>query len=144
MRLAVVDTNVVVSGVLTGGTNSPTARILDAMLAGRLPFVLSDALLVEYRVVLLRPAIRRRHRLDEDEVDAILEALVVNAGFRDPATADEDPDDDRPAVEGDDHVIALVAVTPGAVLVTGDRRLAEAVAEWRSSASPAAFAGSLG
>jgi hypothetical protein len=38
---AVIDTNVVVSGVLTENPASPTVRILDGMLAGRFRFLLS-------------------------------------------------------------------------------------------------------
>jgi len=57
------------------------------MLAGTLHFVLSEALLVEYRRVLLRPAIAQRHGLSEADVDAVLESLVLNAGFREPPEA---------------------------------------------------------
>ncbi len=79
MLQAVVDTNMVVSGVLAGGAGSPTGRIVDALLSGRLRFVLSEALLAEYRRVLLRPAIAWRHGLNEGEIDRLLEGLVVNA-----------------------------------------------------------------
>ena len=48
---AVIDTNVVVSGVLTKDSPSPTVRILDGMLAGRFRFLLSVDLLAEYRDV---------------------------------------------------------------------------------------------
>ena len=53
----VVDTNVVVSGLITSDATAPTARILDAMLRGELRFLLSEELLSEYRSVLLRPKI---------------------------------------------------------------------------------------
>ena len=42
---AVIDTNVVVAGLLTENTRSPTARILDGMCKGAFPFLLSTALL---------------------------------------------------------------------------------------------------
>src|SRR5690606_2425361 len=48
----IVDTNVVVAGLLTGNDASPVARVLDGMLAGSFPFVVSEALLAEYRTVL--------------------------------------------------------------------------------------------
>ena len=51
----IVDTNVVIAGLLSSGKDSPVSRILDAMLDGRLLFLLSPALLAEYRQVLLRP-----------------------------------------------------------------------------------------
>jgi putative PIN family toxin of toxin-antitoxin system len=78
-RLLVVDTNVVVAGLLTSQQGAPTARILDAMISGKLRFALSIELLAEYRAALLRPQIRRRHGLDEGEIDVVLEALARNA-----------------------------------------------------------------
>lgn len=59
----VVDTNVVVAGLLTAGDASPVARILEGMLAAAFPFVLSEALLAEYRTVLVRPGLRKLHGL---------------------------------------------------------------------------------
>jgi len=56
---AVIDTNVVVSGLLTSLAASPTVRILDGMLVGAFRFLLSVELLAEYRAVLLRQKIRR-------------------------------------------------------------------------------------
>ena len=78
--VVLVDTNVVVSGVLAGEVDSPNARILDGMLSGALHFISSDDLLAEYRTVLLRPAIVARHQLKEANVDALLEGIIVNAG----------------------------------------------------------------
>lgn len=144
MRLVVVDTNVLASGLLTGAEASPNRRIANTMLAGTLRFVLSDVLLVEYRRVLLRPAIAQRHGLNEDGVDAVLESLVLNAGFRESpgAPGDQSAGCDPPLVLGDEHVVALMDATPGAVLITGDHRLAEAVAPWRTVLTPAEFADS--
>ncbi|NLE10933.1 MAG: PIN domain-containing protein [Actinobacteria bacterium] len=154
-RLAVIDTDVVVSGLLSGDADSPTRRIIDAMLEGTVAFVLSESLLAEYRVVLLRPAIKQRHGLTEVELDIVLEELVLNAGFREPEPLGRaDPPAGRPnapwAAEtaepgpsGDEHVIALLAVVPEAILVTGDRRPAEAVVSWRVVGTPAEFAAGL-
>lgn len=148
MLVALVDTNVVVSGVLSGDAESATVGILDAMFAGTLRFVLSEALLAEYRHVLLRPSIRERHRLAEWEVDAILEDVVVNSGFRESPPFGEaallDQEGSAPViggalVPGDEHVLALLAVAPEAVLVTGDRRLRVAVAPWREALTPSEF-----
>ena len=47
-RVALVDTNVVVSGLLTSSIDAPTSRILDSMLSGALRFALSVELLAEY------------------------------------------------------------------------------------------------
>ena len=49
LRATVVDTNVLVAALLTSDHDSPTAKVLDAMLDGRIPFLLSTALLTEYR-----------------------------------------------------------------------------------------------
>ena len=59
MLVAVVDTNVLVGGVLAGAGPSPNGRILDAMAAESLHFVLSDLLLAECRQVLLRHSVIR-------------------------------------------------------------------------------------
>lgn len=138
MLVAVVDTNVVVSGILAGDDDSPLRRIVDAMLRGELKYVLSEALLAEYRRVLLRPAIVRRHGLTREEVDVILEEIVLNAGFRDAPSA---PAFSVPA--GDEHVGALLAAAPDAILVTGDHGLADAVAPRRPVLTPAELAASL-
>jgi predicted nucleic acid-binding protein len=114
--LAVVDTNVVVSGLLTLRSESPTALILDGMLQARFRFLLSAAILAEYRSVLLRPRIRSRHRLTEKEIDLILTEIAVNAAFRESVPG-------RPNPVGDDHLRALLEVVPDSVLVTGDRPL---------------------
>ena len=52
--LCIVDTNVVVGGLLSGEAGSSTRRVLDTLLAGSLHFVVSLDLLTEYREVLLR------------------------------------------------------------------------------------------
>ncbi len=131
---AIVDTNVVVSGLITRGKGSPSARILDAMLGGRLRFVVSVPLLAEYRTVLLRPRVCSFHGLTEAEVDRILTRLVENGTVREPGsstTAAPDP--------GDDHLWALLDTVPAAVLVTGDRALLDDPPEGRSVISPRSF-----
>jgi predicted nucleic acid-binding protein len=132
-RPAVVDTNVVVAGLLTREPAAPTARILEGMLAGTFPFLLSVALLAEYRVVLLRQAIRARHGLDETAVDRLLAEIVKEAMIRDPPSTAPAPD------AGDQHVWDLLASHPRALLVTGDRRLSEKAPSTASVVSPAAF-----
>ncbi|WP_309624813.1 PIN domain-containing protein, partial [Methylibium sp.] len=64
-----VDTTVVVAGLLTKDETSPVARILDGMLAAAVPFVVSEALLAEYRTVLVRPTLRKLHGLTVAEVE---------------------------------------------------------------------------
>jgi putative PIN family toxin of toxin-antitoxin system len=116
---AVIDTNVVVAGLLTASADSPTVWILDGMCRGAFPFLLSAALLAEYREVLLRRKIRALHGLGEPEVDILLTTLAANAIVREPAPRTGAPD------PKDDHLWSLVQSEKRAVLVTGDRALGE-------------------
>lgn len=138
-RLYLVDTNVVVSGVLRFHERPAPAVLLDGMLSGRLPFLLSADLLAEYLLVLLRPLIVARHGWDESRVDVLLAALSTTGYLRRDtvggASPPGDPAPERPA--GDEHVMRLMACEPSSVLVTGDQRLAAAVNGWRDALSPA-------
>ena len=116
---AVIDTNVVVAALLTEDVDSPTARILNAMLRGEFPFLLSTALLAEYREVLLRRKVRALHGLSERDVDLVLTAFAANAIVREPKHRDGAPD------VNDTHVWSLVESNPNYALVTGDRLLVD-------------------
>jgi putative PIN family toxin of toxin-antitoxin system len=133
-RPAVVDTNVVVSGILTARQESPTARIVDSMLNGGFRFLISVELLAEYREVLLRPKIRRRHGLSPSEVDIIL-ADIAAAG----AVIEVEPPPAGPRKGGDDHLWRIFARDPSALLVTGDKRLFDRRDEGREILSPREF-----
>jgi len=133
-RAAIIDTNVVVAGLITSDGEAPTARVLDGMVGGRFPFVLSVALLAEYRGVLLRDRIRETHGLDNDEIDAILTTIASNAIVREPTIkAGSAPD------AGDQHLWDLLASTPDAILVTGDRALIEGAPDGARIVSPREF-----
>jgi putative PIN family toxin of toxin-antitoxin system len=126
----IVDTNVVIAGLLSSAKESPVAQILDAMLDGRLLYLLSPALLAEYRRVLIRPKVAKLHGLSEGEIDELLTTLVANAVWRDPSAFAEAPD------PGDRHLWALLASQPHSILVTGDRLLVENPPEYASVISP--------
>jgi predicted nucleic acid-binding protein len=145
-HLYVVDTNVVVSGVLSFGRPSPPALVLAGMVDSRVPFALSADLLAEYRVVLLRPIVGERHVWTSADIDGLLAELTMAAYLRQPpAEGGPDPDDPRPvAPTGDDHVVRLLAHEPRAVLVTGDVALADAVRGWREVLTPAELVFELG
>ena len=115
---AIIDTNVVVAGLITSDCGAPTARILDDMIRGCFPFLLSIDLLAEYRRVLLRDRMRKLHGLSAAEVDTMLVAIAANAIVRE-ATGEKSPAPDP----GDQHLWDLLAAVPGAVLVTGDAGL---------------------
>lgn len=115
--VCVVDTNVVVSGLIGADAGSPPARILDAMLDGRLIYLMSEPLLQEYSSVLRRESLVRFHGLKSEEIDVLLTDLVANAMWRAPVPADDAPD------AGDQHLWALLAAYPRSQLVTGDQLL---------------------
>jgi len=50
--LYIIDTNVLVAGLISSNPASPPVRFLDAMLNGEIIYVLSPDLLAEYRAVL--------------------------------------------------------------------------------------------
>ena len=132
--LCVVDTNVVVSGLVSRADGAPPRRILNAMLAAELGFALSVELLAEYRGVLLRPGVMALHGLDAAEVDEILQRLALEAVEVDigsapgPGPADPVPIALPGGVEpGDEHVARLALALPVCLLITGDRALAAAM-----------------
>lgn len=135
-RMFIVDTNVVVAGLITTQAGSPTAQLLDAMLVGRLIYLLSPDLLHEYRAVVLRPKLARTHGLAESEIDALLIDITANALWRDPPAdaLHQSPDPQ------DGHLWALLACEPSAVLVTGDRLLQKNTRLGSSVISPARWA----
>lgn len=119
MRLWIVDTNVVVSGLISRDPDSPTAKILNDMMTGEMVFLLSPMLLAEYRAVLLRPGIAKRHSLSEPEIDQILIELTANAKWSEPTDDDQHQAPDY----GDRHLWSLLYAHPEAILLTGDRLL---------------------
>lgn len=113
----IVDTNVVVAGLLTANDASPVARILDGMLAAAFPFVLSEALIAEYRDVLVRPGLRKLHGLTVAEVGTLLTDIVQHAIVLEPVTGLPAPD------PGDQLLWDLLAARADLLLVTGDKTL---------------------
>jgi len=113
----IVDTNVVVAGLITSTVDSPVVRVLDGMLEARFPCVISELLLQEYRRVLLRPKIARLHGLTPMEVDGLMLEIAHHAIVLTTVPAPPAPD------PGDQHLWALLAARPDLILVTGDKRL---------------------
>ena len=117
--VSIIDTNIVIAGLITGDTSSPPARILDAMFNGEFLYLMSTELLNEYVLVLRRPKLVRLHGLSDGEIDSLLNALVANAIWREPSAPSKAPD------PGDDHLWALLTSDAECLLVTGDRLLVE-------------------
>lgn len=118
MIRAVLDANVLVSGILTEGV---PRRILRAWRAGHFHLVASQATLDEIGRVLRYPKIIRRHHWSETEIQAFLESLealaILTPGQLRLDVIAADPSDDRYlecAIEG-----------TATCLVTGDRHLLE-------------------
>ena len=113
----IVATNVVVAGLLTGNDALPVARILDGMLVAAFPFVVSEALLAEYRTVLVRPGLRKLHGLTVAEVETLLTDIAQHAIVLAPVAAPPAPD------PGDQLLWELLAVRADLLLLTGDKAL---------------------
>ena len=133
MTPRVVDTNVIVAGLVTRDPTAPPARLLDGMMRGDFPFLLSVDLLAEIRTVLLRPALVARHGLSAGQVDRLLAELAFHGIVRHPPPADPA----RLPDPNDVHLLALLDTDSRAVLVTGDRRLLTADAFRGRAQTPA-------
>ncbi len=96
MTRAVLDTNVIVSGILK--KESPPGRLMEALFEGRFVAVTASALLEELVRVLVYPRIRQRYRIREEESEAVVAALTLLADLVElPKVswkASRDPDDD--------------------------------------------------
>jgi putative PIN family toxin of toxin-antitoxin system len=131
----IVDTNVVVAGLLTANDTSPVARILDGMLAAAFPFVVSEALLAEYRTILARPKLRKLHGLSVVDIETVLTDLAQHAIVLTPlpGTLQQAPD------PGDQLLWNLLAAKADLLLVTGDKTLLRDAGMRGRVISPQAF-----
>ncbi|MGF1666161.1 MAG: putative toxin-antitoxin system toxin component, PIN family [Acidimicrobiia bacterium] len=112
---AVLDVNVIVSGVLS--RSGAPAQVLRSWLDGDFEMVVSPALLDELARVLRYPKIR--NRISEEDAESLVELISAGAILADdpgtPETAlSSDPDDE--------YLVSLARVTRS-VLVTGDADL---------------------
>ncbi|MCM1027877.1 MAG: putative toxin-antitoxin system toxin component, PIN family [Roseburia sp.] len=69
--LAVIDTNVIISVLLTRNRESATYRVLQAVLDGRITPLYHLEILAEYKEVAHRP----KFHIHEEDIDVILEAI---------------------------------------------------------------------
>ena len=111
MRKVVIDTNVLVSALLSSNEDSATVRILAMVFAGLVIPVLTDDIFREYGEVLRR----RKFNFPEDSVSELLEEIKKRSILVNPAVSDlKLPDDkDRPFLD------ALLS-EDDAILVTGN------------------------
>jgi uncharacterized protein len=115
---AVLDTNVLVSGIFFGG---PPRAVLDAWAAARFELIVSPLMVDEY--------VRTCDRLSQSHPDleyrSIL-ASIIGHGTLVPDTTDSEPITADP----DDDKFMLCACGSGAIVVSGDRHLLDA-AGWQ-------------
>jgi uncharacterized protein len=116
---AVVDTNVLASGIVRSHPAALPVQVLDLWRDARFTLVLSEHILTELTRTLAQPYFRRR--LGEQQVTDMLrllhqEALItpITVEVRDAATHPED-----------DIVVATALSAEAEYLVTGDRKLQE-------------------
>ncbi len=137
----IIDTHVVVAGLLASHVESPVARILDGMLSAIFACVVSEALLAEYRAVLLLPKLCKLHGLSEPDVDIILTDIarhaIVLTLSNDAKVTSSAPD------PGDQFLWNLLHARADLVLVTGDKLLLADVAMQQRVISPQAFIAQL-
>ena len=117
MIRAVLDTNVIVSGIIKG--NSPPGRILEALFQRHFIPVTTEPILAEIARVLTYPKIRQRYHIGSEEVEHVLSALTLHSDFihlpHFSWKLSRDPDDD---------LFVACAIEGGAdYLVTGDQDL---------------------
>jgi len=130
----IVDTNIVVAGLITRDATGPTATVLDGLLSGQVRALMSSALVDEYRRVLLRPKLRQLHGLSAEGVETILAGLAQHATFIEPEPVE------LPENPGDAHVVSIIHAWPEALLITGDAALARLVANWAPTLTPTEWA----
>ena len=113
--LAVMDTNVFVSSLLTSKDDAATVLIVEKMLAGEVVPVYSNAIMAEYRNVLARP----KFKFDRAETDHLLAAVEMFGVLVEPeGSAISLPDKkDIPF-----YAAALATRRAGSFLVTGNIR----------------------
>ncbi|MBR1629208.1 MAG: putative toxin-antitoxin system toxin component, PIN family [Lachnospiraceae bacterium] len=68
---AVIDTNVIVSGLLTNNRMAPTAVILDAMMDGKIIPLFHEDILAEYEDVLQR----KKFPFDQKDIEIVIHAV---------------------------------------------------------------------
>lgn len=133
---AVVDTNVIVSGLISRHPTAAPRQIITGMLAGAFPYLLSPALLAEYLGVLTRPGLQKLHKLNKAMIGELMTQITANAMMLEPASGHAAPN------TGDNHLWNLLAAHPGSTLVTGDKLLLDNPPAFADVVTPRSFVNS--
>jgi uncharacterized protein len=132
--IAVIDSNVLVAGLLSKRADSPVCRILDGMVAAEFGFAVSIDLIAEYHRVLRYPKVARLHGLGDSQINDLLSGLILQAQVREPVSVEVEIND--PA---DVFLFELLASLNSGVLVTGDKRLLAQAPDWASVVGAGSF-----
>lgn len=116
-RAFIIDTNVLIAALPTINGATPFTWVLKGMLAAVFPFAVSDALLLEYQSVLLRPKLCKLHGLTEFEVVQLVQKIAQRASLVTPVQTVAAPD------AGDQLLWDLLAARDDLLLVTQDKVL---------------------
>ena len=131
-RLPVIDTNVIVSGILS--KNSAPYIVLKSMLQAKFSYLLSLELINEYKRVLLRGKIQQRHGLTTNEILNILADITENGIIQSLTNISlEVPH------KNDNHLWQLLFSQPNTILVTGDQLLLKRPPEFATVMLPKDF-----
>ena len=79
MIRAVIDTNIIVAGVLTKSPRSSNRRVMDRFFAGDFELCLSRSTLAEIQHVLALPQMRKIHRLTDSDIKRLCRAMAVRS-----------------------------------------------------------------
>ena len=71
MVYAVIDTNVIVSALITKRPDSPVLQVMQRIFSGRVCVLVNDEILSEYKEVLTRP----KFELNPESVDSVISEL---------------------------------------------------------------------
>lgn len=111
----VLDTNVLVSGILFSG---PPHQILRAWSRGQFRLAMTSQILEEYR----RVGIELQRGFPSVDIGAVLDLILVGSEFFEPASLDgpvcSDPDDDK--------FLACALASKSKVIISGDHHLLRA------------------
>lgn len=86
MIVAVVDTNVLVRGVLSSHPSSASRGVVDALFADRFQLLLSPATLEEIQRVLSEDDMRSRHGQTDRQVNELCRSLELKSRMIEPTT----------------------------------------------------------
>ena len=108
---AVIDTNILVSALITHNSNASTVKVLESMFMNRFTPLYNDEIIEEYEDVLHR----RKFKLTEDQIRTVIDCVKQNGVDSDRFPYDGDMPDE------DDRVFYEVALSEeDSFLVTGN------------------------